>query len=140
MSEPKWLRTIPSENLIDETGENVFTLVTDDNHLLLEIDLNEQVAWTESKNRRIGSISNTQVRMLTKTGSRLKPRFWISCTIWKKRVCEHCKEPMLPTDINTHDEDLDVHEWCYPAWIKKHPEYKEDLSAEDYEPVFEGER
>lgn len=112
---------IKTDHKIDELAENIYSLITEDKHLILELDLNRQVAWTEKNHRRIGSAAGQRLRIVTKEGSRLLPRHVITITVYEERTCRQCGMRLKPDEVSSH-EGHEVHDACWPAYVKENPE------------------
>lgn len=133
----EWLKKLETNRKIDEIGENCYTVVTEDNRLLVEVDLGKVIGLTnEQKNYRICSVPNTDLKYVTAEGSHRVPHHKVHIIVYRERWCISCKQRMLPSEWTSHgDGSFEIHDECWKHWLKRHPELGEYEPVED--PVYE---
>lgn len=123
------LNELDTHREIDAQDVNLWSIITEDNHLLLEIDLNRQIGWTESNNRRIVSCIRQRLRSRGEKTVEVLQDFYMTLQLWRIRTCIHCGGPFQENEIPTHDEE--IHDMCWSAYLKAHPELLETEPIDD---------
>jgi len=125
-----YISQIKTEHKIDQLSENLYAVVTEDDHLIIETDLKEQHGWTEARHRRICATGSIKLRIITEIGSVLMPDHIINMTVYKLRKCEHCDLKMKPTEISSHP-GFEVHDHCWPDFVRVNPDLFPEKEDDD---------
>ena len=117
------LDEVQTKNGIDSVEENVWSLVTEDMHLLLEIDLKRHMGFTKSQNHRFAQVINQKIKIRRPDKPPETLKQMLSLTVFQKRLCLYCGQKIEKPEDCTHPKE--VHNQCWPLYVKQNPEAEE---------------
>lgn len=129
-NKPLHLKDIKTKNRVEMIAKNLWGLVTEDRHLLLEIDLTNQTGFTKKSNNRLFTkvVDRDLIMRGPDTDELMNRQF--SMTVYGKRICVYCGRKIAADETARH-LGLDCHDECWGNYLDAHPELKAQAREEE---------
>jgi len=114
---------VETNHIVDLIGERVWAVVTEDNRLLIEVDLDGTVGFSKERNNRKIAYVQDQIWVRAAGGSKILPKLLLTVSVIEKRVCDYCGKKVAANEKDTHPPYM-VHNECWAYFLEQHPELK----------------